>query len=60
MTGKTITFDMEAFGTIDNVKAFGTIDNAKAKIQTMEGIPPNQQRLIFASKQSEDGRALPD
>lgn len=51
LTNKTITLDVDPNDTVESLKQ---------KVQDREGIPPDQQRLIFAGKQLEDNKTLQD
>ena len=51
LSGKSITVDVDPR---DSVEAL------KAKIADREGVPADQQRLVFGGKQLEDGRSLAD
>ncbi|KAL7543922.1 hypothetical protein ACHAXR_013301 [Thalassiosira sp. AJA248-18] len=51
LTGKTVSIEIEEGESIEDVKA---------KIAEKEGIPPEQQRIIFGGQQLQDGKTVDD
>jgi hypothetical protein len=51
LNGKTIPLEVLSSNTIENIKA---------RIQCVEGIPPDRQLFLFAGKQLQNGNVLSD